>query len=238
MGNNLSIQNWIINWLSFFKKNKNFTTDVSVFVSTLWRIWCFRNNALFRESSTDFYTLFKQLDVDACNNIWAEDQRAKSLALSFHGDLSDVDDDFKIRNHFPHVLVGTDLCSDHIRIKCDASWRTNLKATAGWIFLDKTGTVFHQGQSAFWTQSPFQAEAMASRHAISDAFSQGYKHIDATTDCLNLALQVNGIGDITHDSANIIHSISSLAIDCHCFSLSHCPRSLNRIAHAIARAVV
>ncbi|XP_074290734.1 uncharacterized protein LOC141617433 [Silene latifolia] len=206
MGNNLSIQNWIINWLSFFKKNKNFIDDVSVFVSTHWRIWCFPNNALFRESPTDFYTLFKQLDVDASNNIWAENQREKSLALFFHGDLSDVDDDFKIRNHFPHVLVGTDLCSDHIRIKYDAFWKTNLKA-AGWIFHDKTGIIFHRGQAAFWAKSPYQPEATTLRHAISDAISQGYKHIDTTTDCLNLILQVNGIGDITHDSANIIHSI-------------------------------
>ncbi|XP_074276855.1 uncharacterized protein LOC141600512 [Silene latifolia] len=238
MGNNLPIQKWIINWIHFFKKNKNFNNDVSLFVSTLWQIWCLRNNALFRESSPDLHNLFKQLGIDASNNVWAEEQRTKSLAFSLHDDVPDMDDAFKIRNHHPHVLVGPALCSDHIRIKCDASWRTNLRASAGWIFLDRNGNIFHQGQSAFWAQSPFQAEATALRHAISEAFSQGYKHIDATTDCLNLALQVNGIGDITHDSANIILSISYIAFNCHCFSLSHCPRSLNRIAHTIAKAVV
>ncbi|XP_074290122.1 uncharacterized protein LOC141616862 [Silene latifolia] len=236
-GSSVTIQQWIINWLTYFRRFPNSISSISFFVSTLWHIWCFRNKLLFQGIPIDYYSLFTVITIDANNNIQVETERRKTIPASQPISLDVVEDSYLLRNHFPLCIIGQKICSTHIRIKCDASWKPTLQATAGWLFQNDRGDIIHMGRSSFWAQSSFQAEAMALKYACDEAIAQGHWHIDATSDCLNLVLQLNGCGDVNHDASSVLSSIMSLVCLCHCFSLSHCPRRLNRIAHAIAQSI-
>ncbi|XP_074298013.1 uncharacterized protein LOC141628617 [Silene latifolia] len=233
-----SIQEWIINWVKYFQKQSNPLLLISSFVSVLWQLWCIRNRLVFHNEEIDFYRISSLLDLDANNNIWVHQQHRERTFSAYTSDPMDYDGASLIIQHYPYLLVGSKLCMNHIRIKCDASWKSTFKAAAGWFFQDAGGQIFHYGSAPFWAKSALQAEAMALNFAISDAIDHGFRHLDATSDCMNLVLQVNGFADINQDAKSLIHSISSLALSCHCFSLSHCPRTLNRIAHSIAKSVV
>ncbi|XP_074287816.1 uncharacterized protein LOC141612970 [Silene latifolia] len=182
--------------------------------------------------------LFRDCNVAA--RVWFGSQLATTGTSYFclPGRPLDYDGASLIIQHYPYLLVGSKLCMNHIRIKCDASWKSTYKAAAGWFFQDDVGQIFHYGSAPFWAKSAFQAEATALHFAISDAINHGFRHLDATSDCMNLVLQVNGFADINQEAKSIIKSISSLVLSCHCFSLSHCPRNLNRIAHTIAKSIV
>ncbi|XP_074302417.1 uncharacterized protein LOC141633971 [Silene latifolia] len=145
-----------------------------------------------------------ELNKDANDNISVEEDKRIRIAMPIVKLLEDQDEAFLIRSHFPHTLIGDKICYDHIQIKCDASWKSNFKSSASWVFQDGKDANFHFGQRNFWARTPFQAEARALLLAVSDVVSQGYRHIDATTDCMNLALQVNGVGDPCQDVAPLI----------------------------------
>ncbi|XP_074287751.1 uncharacterized protein LOC141612903 [Silene latifolia] len=237
VGNNVSIQQWIINWIQLLQKTTDSLSSLSLFISTLWHIWCLRNKVLFQNEPIDYQGLFQVIMVDATNNEQVESKKGNGKNGFSTVHQEDLDGALLIRHHFPHPLVGPSICSEHVRLKCDASWKTNFKATAGWLFQDKHGVIFRTGCKTFWAKNALQAEALALKFACSEAIALGYRHLDSTSDCLNLVLQLNGYGAATQDVLPILRSISLLAYTCHCFSLSHCPRNLNRIAHAIAKAI-
>ncbi|XP_074298055.1 uncharacterized protein LOC141628864 [Silene latifolia] len=231
IGANVSIQTWVINWISFLIKDSSSFSCI-LFVSTLWRIWCLRNDLLYRSTLVmDLSSQITTLMTDAINNSTAVKRR-----LISSGDIfASTNMDFaSIRNHLPFFLIGDSLCSSPIRLKCDASWRLDFRASAGWFFLDSFGRVIHSGQSRFWVGSALQAEATTFFHALLDAVNHGLYHIDAQTDCLSLALQLTGCSDVHQELKSIFCSITSLLSFCHCCSISHCPRVANRIAHRLA----
>ncbi|XP_074283574.1 uncharacterized protein LOC141608119 [Silene latifolia] len=237
VGNNIPIQQWVINWLHMLSKAVNSTFSISLFVSTLWHIWCARNRLTFQGTSIDYYGLLNLISMDANNNVQVEKEKCTVMIEVAPYAPDEMQISALLRNHFPICLIGSVICSEHIRIKCDASWKSNLRASAGWFFKDRNGVMCHIGQNTFWAKTALQAEAIALKSACRDAISMGYRHIDATSGCLTLVLQLNGGATVECAIAPIIGSLLSLLSSCHCFSLSHCPRSLNRIAHSISTAI-
>ncbi|XP_074301549.1 uncharacterized protein LOC141632948 [Silene latifolia] len=231
IGANVSIQTWVINWITFLIKDSS-PISCTLFVSTLWRIWCLRNELLYRSDVVmDFSSQIKMLTTDAINNSTAAKRHFISSADIFAPTNMDI---ASIRNHSPFLLIGDSLCPCSIRLKCDVSWRLDFRASAGWVFLDSHGNVIQSGQSRFWAGSTLQAEATGFLHALLDAVNQGFYHIDAQTECLSLALQLAECLDVHQELKSILCSISSLLSSCHCCSISHYPRATNRIAHRLA----
>ncbi|XP_074278317.1 uncharacterized protein LOC141601910 [Silene latifolia] len=237
VGSNIPIQQWVLNWLNLLSKSPTPTLSISFFVSTLWHIWCARNRLIFHDTPTDYYDLLNRISRDAHNNVQVEKERGSVMIDIVPSAPEEMQISALLRNHFPICLIGSVICSEHIRLKCDASWKSTMRATAGWFFKTNNGVLCNVGKSSFWAKTPLQAEAIALMTACRDAISLGYRHIDATSDCLNLVLQLNGGATIDCAIAPILRSLLSLLSSCHCFSLSHCPRSLNGIAHGIATAI-
>ncbi|XP_074300045.1 uncharacterized protein LOC141631248 [Silene latifolia] len=229
------IQAWLINWINFLFQKSDYVTTVPIFISTLWRIWCSRNSHKFNGAAPALALSMTQIMAEASMVTSCISHRIPTklnLDLLTSDDLSAATN---IRNYFPVFLIGHTLCSNYVRLKCDASWKHGFKAAAGWLIQYANGEVFRQDSARFWASSPLHAESMALLYAITDAISHGFWHIDATTDCLQLVLQVTGNMDVSHDAKLIIRSIISLISTTHCISISYCPRQLNRIAHSIAR---
>ncbi|XP_074265916.1 uncharacterized protein LOC141588370 [Silene latifolia] len=178
------------------------------------------------------------LSLDASLNIDVEHQCMLFRQRRLNHDQEDLSEMERIRNFFPHFLIGSACCSDYIRVKCDAAWKPSFQAAAGWIFQNSSGEVIHRNQESVWASSAFQAEANALYLALSDALSKGFTHIDATTDCLNLVYQVAGLQDKTQEATSILCCIRNLLVCFHCFAISFCPRALNRTAHAIAKCAI
>ncbi|XP_074277328.1 uncharacterized protein LOC141600968 [Silene latifolia] len=195
-----------------------------------------RNDFSFARSETFLPDSLRLISTEANINIDAMSDRRRTFHSPVDTPLpEDSSDVTNIRNFYPLFLIGERLCPDYIRIKCDASWSPTYKATVGWLFQDSSGSSFHTGSSKFWAKTPLQAEAMALKCAISDAFSRGYRHINANSDYLNLVLQVCNSAALDHAVKAILLSLQHLVLSFHCMSLSHCPRTFNRIAHSIAR---
>ncbi|XP_074291748.1 uncharacterized protein LOC141618543 [Silene latifolia] len=195
----------------------------------LWRI---------AHLETDLCSSLRLISEEGSMNasIMSDHNRCGSLSCNYsHEDDLDTTN---IRNFYPYFLIGTHLCSTSIRIKCDASWNPSLRATAGWLFQDNNGTMIHTGSSRFWASTPLQAEAMTLKLAISKAISCGYRHIDASSDCLSLILQVSGHATMDQAAKATLLSLQSMFLQLHCFSISHCPRNLNRVAHSIAKSAM
>ncbi|XP_074284127.1 uncharacterized protein LOC141608682 [Silene latifolia] len=188
-GDTIPIQQWIINWPRFFKKNDNFASTISAFVSSLWHLWCLRNQIRFHDSPANLDGTLRLINTDAINNSWANTQLQGQSSSQSLVDPEECHGASTIINHYPYMLMGSKLCmSLSIRIKCDATWKSNYKATWGWYFQDHSGSIFHFDNSSFWAKSALQAEAMALKAAIMDATSQGFRHLDIASDCLNLSL--------------------------------------------------
>ncbi|XP_074302869.1 uncharacterized protein LOC141637179 [Silene latifolia] len=237
-GGHVNLQKWIINWISLFLKKEQSCYLISFFVSGLWRIWCIRNALKFRSSPVDLYSSMSLLSLDASLNIDAEHQYMLSQQRRLNHDQDDLSEMERIRNFFPHFLIGSAGCSDYIRVKCDAAWKPSFQAAAGWILKSSSGEVIYRGQAKFWASSAFQAEANALYLALSDALSKGFTHIDASSDCLNLVYQVAGLQAKTQDAVSILCCICNLLVCFHCFAISFCPRTLNRTTHAIAKCAI
>ncbi|XP_074305458.1 uncharacterized protein LOC141640644 [Silene latifolia] len=241
-GSNLSLQAWVINWLNLLLKNDASLTTIPLFVSTIWRIWCIRNShklsLLEIDISMSMRLIWKEATL-VTNAFIAKRAPEVRTAHSHSQDCPESSSEVEnIRNYFPFFLVGSAMCSTCVRLKCDASWNLGLKAASGWIVQNGNGVVLRTGSRRCWASSPFQAEAAALLHALTDAVSSGFRHIEANMDCLNLVLQVTGLMDTSTDARFIIRSILSLLSSLHCITISYCPRNLNKIVHSIARAAM
>ncbi|XP_074265128.1 uncharacterized protein LOC141587553 [Silene latifolia] len=230
-GNNIPIQLWVINWISFLHKEYSLDSCI-LFISTLWRIWCLRKDLVFRPDSVmGLSSQIRILTTDAINNTSVAKLRLSSFAIPLSGDSSVLE---SIKNHLPFFIINNCLCSDNIRLMCDASWHSDFRASAGWILQDSVGDVLYTGRSRFRASSAFQAEAMALFHALKDAACKGYWHVDAQSDCLPPVLLLAGCTDVQQDLKTLCRSIFNVLTSFHCCSISHCPRVLNRPAHCLA----
>ncbi|XP_074267163.1 uncharacterized protein LOC141590470 [Silene latifolia] len=192
-GSNLSLQAWVINWLNLLLKIDDSLTTIPLFVSTIWRIWCIRNShklsLLEIDISMSMRLIWKEATL-VTNAFIAKRAPEVRTAHSHSQDCPESNSDVEnIRNYFPFFLVGSAMCSTCVRLKCDASWNLDLKAASGWVVQNGNGVVLRTGSRRCWASSPFQAEAAALLHALTDAVSSGFRHIEANTDCLNLVLR-------------------------------------------------
>ncbi|XP_074267199.1 uncharacterized protein LOC141590510 [Silene latifolia] len=174
VGNNISIQRWIINWCTLLTKEKG-VDAISFFCSTLWQIWCLRNDHCFRQPVSSFSAAMLALYSDAMANITAHGSAIKSKDFLLNMDIYSSHDVVRIKDHFPVAIIADSLCGNHVRLKCDASWTSDFRGTAGWFFKDMTGAMVQFGQRRFWASSPLQAECLALFFAVSDGLKHGFE---------------------------------------------------------------
>ncbi|XP_074301412.1 uncharacterized protein LOC141632799 [Silene latifolia] len=142
-GNNIPIQLWVTNWIGFLLKEDSLDSCI-LFISTLWRIWCLRNDLVFRPDSVmGLSSQIRILTTDAINN---SSVAALPLSIQPPGDTSVME---SIKHHQPFFIINNSLCPDYIRLMCDASWFSDFKASAGWVLQDSVGVVLHTGRSSF-----------------------------------------------------------------------------------------
>ncbi|XP_074266596.1 uncharacterized protein LOC141589873 [Silene latifolia] len=142
----------------------------------------------------------------------------------------------EISNHFPFFLVGEKGTYAPFRVKVDASWVSSFHASAGWIVYAPNGECYGTFAISFDAESALQAEAIGIREALRWAARSNLLHLDLSSDCLQLLLQLARVESLHHLVKGILLDIESDLLLFHCICFSFVPRHLNKVAHNLARA--
>ncbi|CAH9129020.1 unnamed protein product [Cuscuta epithymum] len=108
----------------------------------------------------------------------------------------------------------------------------------GWIGRNSQGEVvgaYSESKLAGWT--PAETEARGIREAIVGAIRKGWRQVEVESDALQIVQAVKKVGDLSYLDL-VVDDIRELLKVNENFTLSFCKRSVNRAAHAFARATV
>ncbi|XP_074301690.1 uncharacterized protein LOC141633105 [Silene latifolia] len=245
-GIDIDVRIWFINWINYFVKSDNSRSLIFTLVATLWRIWCCRNEMVFRKQCHSPLLALRCVVEDVQGMHEAAEWKLNSGGSAEGRDVIPADDNDRTayletdmvqmcRNCFPFWIVGQSGCDSVFRMKCDAAWKDDRSAGLGWLILDMYGVRCGEGSLPFMAASPLQAEGIAMLHGLRWARENRILHIHLDTDCLNLVLQMIGAELPDMDISFLLNEIKSEIVYFHCCSLSYCPRGVNRIAHSLAR---
>ncbi|XP_074301440.1 uncharacterized protein LOC141632828 [Silene latifolia] len=235
-GVDIDVRIWIINWIKYFLTGPDPTSLLFPLIATLWRIWCCRNDMVFRSRRPwPMGALNSILGDIGCMNAAVCNKDDCLLQASLLDFSSDFELAKRIRNSFPFWIVGGPMCGNVCTVKCDAAWRADRSSGMGWCLLDGDGILRNSAKARSFASSALQAEGQAAIQALKWALEEGYLHVRLVTDCLVLVLQVAGADKPIASLSCIIQDIKSITSSFHCCSLSFCPRGVNRIAHNLAQ---
>ncbi|XP_074318284.1 uncharacterized protein LOC141655084 [Silene latifolia] len=234
-GVDIDVRIWVINWVKYFLSGPDPTSLLFPLIATLWRIWCCRNDMVFRSRRPWPMGALSSIlgDIQCMNEVVCNKD-----ACLLQAPLLDFSSDFelakRIRNSFPYWIVGGPVCENICTVKCDAAWRDDRSSGMGWCLLDGDGTLRNTAHARSFASSALQAEGQAAIKALKWALDEGYLHVRLVTDCLVLVMQVAGAEKPIASITCIIQDFKSIASHFHCCSLSFCPRGVNMIAHNLA----
>ncbi|XP_074278466.1 uncharacterized protein LOC141602056 [Silene latifolia] len=246
-GIDIDVRIWFINWINYFVKCDNSRSLIFTLVATLWRIWCCRNERVFRKHCPsplfalrsvveDVQGMHEAVEWKTMNSGGSGEVRDLIPADDHHKtDLLGSDMVLNCRNCYPFWIVGQSGCDNVFRMKCDAAWKDDRSAGLGWFILDMYGVRRGEGSHPFMASSPLQAEGFAMLHGLRWARENGILHLHLDTDCLNLVLQMIGAELPDMAISFLLNEIKSEIVYFQCCSLSYCPRGVNRIAHSLAQ---
>ncbi|XP_074313988.1 uncharacterized protein LOC141649192 [Silene latifolia] len=242
-GSNISIQEWVINWLSLLSRKKNSIDGVISFMCTIWTIWVTRNTHVYSNEPLSPSGSIRLYEHELSLMIYAEKERADSRKDLNNICLSD-DDDFNLKvlhngNTFP--LIGPDLGDNHYLIYTDAAWRSNFSTGLGWVVKDSNDfehSVSENLKSNCYAQSASQAEALAILEALNWAKRHQLLHVCVYSDCLQVVAQLLGFTPVNIDTKVIVSDILKVGCYFHCLSFCYAPRSCNKMAHRLAQRAI
>ncbi|XP_074282583.1 uncharacterized protein LOC141607123 [Silene latifolia] len=199
----IDIRVWIINWVTYFLSGSYPNPLLFPLIATLWRIWCCRNDMVFRNRRPWSMSALNSIlgDIQCMNEVVCN----KNASL-LQAPLLDSSPDFgfakRIRNSFPYWIVGGPGCGNVCTVKCDAAWRADRSSGMGWCLLDDNETLRNTSHARSFASSTLHAEGHAAIMALKWALDEGYLHVRLVTDCLNLVMQVpRGVNRIAHNIA-------------------------------------
>ncbi|XP_074288232.1 uncharacterized protein LOC141613398 [Silene latifolia] len=231
----LQLDTWIIDWLTYLERSECREEQQIRFLATLWCIWSTRNQILFQ--GVDFHPLMfynhwsklvstgfqaiAELKKDAC--------AIDGTPPPFARDTANW-----IRNSNPFCVVGRIGDCGYVRAMVDAGWKGFDRAGVGWIVMSENGQIFHRMERKIKAESALQAEGLGVLLVLLWARERGLRHLEISSDCLSLILQVAGMERRHHLLKAILEEISDCFTSFHCLALSYVPRRFNQVAHSLA----
>ncbi|XP_074278505.1 uncharacterized protein LOC141602092 [Silene latifolia] len=215
---------WVINWVTYFLIGPDPNSLLLPLIATLWRIWCCRNEMVFKNRRPWPLSALNSIlgDIQCMNEVVCS--KDASLLRAPLLDSSPVFElDKRIRNSFPYWIVGGPGCGNVCTIKCDAAWRADRSSGMGWCLLDGNGALRNTAHARSFASSALHAEGHAAIMALKWALDEGCLHVRLVTDCLILVMQVAEAEKAIASVKCIIDDLKSIASCFHCCSLSFCP---------------
>ncbi|XP_074309741.1 uncharacterized protein LOC141644167 [Silene latifolia] len=203
----LQIDTWIIDWMVYLEKSEGREEHQIRFLATLWCIWSTRNQILFQ--GVDFHPMmfFKRWSQIVSTGIQAIEELKKG-ACALEGN-------------------STPLARDN------ANWGFD-KAGVGWIAMSENGHIFHSMEKKIKAESALQAEGLGVLLVLLWARERGLRHLEISSDCLSLILQLAGMERRHLLLKAILEEICDCFTSFHCLAFSYVHRHFNHDAHSLA----
>ncbi|XP_074273086.1 uncharacterized protein LOC141596741 [Silene latifolia] len=238
----VTVKQWIVNWLHYFSGHKDNDFLVFSFICLVQAIWIARNKIIFNGEQVSIIGIIKMYESELGTSLVA-----LNSVLDTTRSLRYLDDDneriiTRIKKGEWNKFFGESSNCETRFVCVDAAWKDDLLTGIGWSVssLDSfsserfVGNRFHYSTLA---ESAEQAEAIGIRQTLIWAKESGFLHLAVSSDCLQVILQIFGVVSRSHCSNAVILDILDLCPFFHCISFRFIPRSLNRLAHNIARRV-
>ncbi|XP_074305425.1 uncharacterized protein LOC141640590 [Silene latifolia] len=192
-GVDIDVRVWVINWVTYFLSGPDPNSLIFPLIATLWRIWCCRNDMIFKNRRPwPMNALLSILGDIQCMKEVVCSKDASLLPKILGGLLPDFGLAKRVRNSFPIGLL-VDLGAEMFVLSSVIfAWRDDRSAGMGWCLLDGNGTLRNTAHARSFASSALHAEGHAAIMTLKWALDEGYLHIRLVTDCLNLVLQVAG----------------------------------------------
>ncbi|XP_048503164.1 uncharacterized protein LOC125498892 [Beta vulgaris subsp. vulgaris] len=228
----ISIQDWIRNFLNLLrKKKKNADADQNAeaqFISTLWGIWVHRNEIIFQETRTNPSRILEIIKdhnrrLLESNNKKTEQEKDSNSSLITDGRQAIVWTVGKKTGNVMQTLV------------VDGAW-ANKKGNqwqAAIAWKNKNGLLGEESASRIFANSPVQTEAYAILKALQD---MKWKCSDITihTDNIEVVQALTSQGRTNKNIAQIIVEIKRAASSYHFVSCIKVRREAVNLAHDLA----
>ncbi|XP_074265807.1 uncharacterized protein LOC141588255 [Silene latifolia] len=231
----LQIDSWIIDWMVYLEKSEGREEQQIRFLATLWCIWSTRNQILFQ--GVDFHPImfFKHWSQIVSTGIQAIKEIKKGdCALEGNSTSLARDNANWVRNSNPICVVGRIGDCRYVRVMVDAGWKGFDKAGVGWIAMSENGYIFHSMEKKIMAESALQAEGLGVLLVLRWACERGLHHLEISSDCLSLILQLAGMERRQLIIKTILEEISDCFSYFHCLAFSYVPRRFNHDADRLA----
>ncbi|XP_074300123.1 uncharacterized protein LOC141631337 [Silene latifolia] len=194
--NYLDLGEWIINWITYLKGQKENCYGLIHFLATLNSIWLLRNNSIFRGENLVQKFFFKQLGtlvslvIKTLEMKNTNDGDGDGDGVSITNEPEELENESNcLKNGLPHFIISPFGSSNRWRIMVDASWDETGIAAFGWAVLGAEGKPLFKGMLKGRAESPLQAEAIGVLKVLEWAKSQGFFHLEVSLDCLSMLQQ-------------------------------------------------
>ncbi|XP_074289340.1 uncharacterized protein LOC141614493 [Silene latifolia] len=139
-----------------------------------------------------------------------------------------------IRDSNPVCVVGMISDCDNVRVMVDAGWKGLDNAGIGWIAMSESGDRFYSTDMRIRAESALQAEGLGVYLVLLWARERGIRHLEISSDCLSLILQLTGMERSHHLLKATLQDVYDCFSSFHCLAFSFIPRSFNTVAHSLA----
>lgn len=226
---NISINNWIINFLTYiWKEDGPASPRANSFVATIWSIWIHRNSVVFKRSKPN---------PESIMEIIKEMYKANEEASVLRKKLSKGNKLKKDDQANPVAILVGDFNDTGIKLLVDGSWKQRKNgssvAAVGWIIKHDQITLA-KGGGRIRASSALQAEGYAILRGLIEAERRNIKKISTLSDSRTLCklLKDNKIGTI--EVASIMDEIRKYALKFEFCSIVNVSRNVVTPAHDLA----
>ncbi|XP_074283959.1 uncharacterized protein LOC141608513 [Silene latifolia] len=217
-GPSMDIGEWVINWFKYLGKTEDAESKMIKFLGTLWCLWMYYG--IWR-STVDI--ALQARDVGDSGGV-----ASKGIG---RGSDSSV---WEVCDGRPFYVIGGATSCNSVKVMVDAGCKSVRNAALGWIAYVHDGATLFTRSVKITAQSALQAEALGLKDVLGWAREQGILHLEVSSDCLQLLLQLAGDEMAHHFTKGLLDDMDLYFPSFHCLCFTFIPRRFNKIAHDLA----
>ncbi|XP_074301518.1 uncharacterized protein LOC141632916 [Silene latifolia] len=233
----ISIQDWIVNWISYLLTLSDPKVLIISFLCVIWTLWCARNNVALGDNSISLVGCICIYEETLSRVILANCNLSKSLiSLPSQDDLDSALLNLRLGNRCK--LIGIDYNCVQTNIFVDAAWREDNNTGLGWFIKFADSSSYSCSKNRIFCISPGQAEASAIFEALKWVLKEKILHVTIFSDCLQVLMQIMDSSKRYLNTRVVIADILNLCCLFHCISFCFIPRKFNSMAHKLAQRAI
>ncbi|XP_074290941.1 uncharacterized protein LOC141617674 [Silene latifolia] len=140
----------------------------------------------------------------------------------------------EVRDRQPFYVIGGATSCISVKVMVDVGWKSVRNSAIGWIAYAHDGASLFTRSVKINAQYTLKAEALRLKDVLGWARKQGILHLEVSSDCLQLLLQLTRNEMAHHCTKGILDDMGLYFPYFHCLCFTFIPRRFNKIAHDLA----